>query len=269
MKYFERSSTFSVGTYDLSEFDYSFDVERSVSKQPNKAVFKVYNLPPNIRQALLQDTSPLCALSAGYVEQVKRIYTGKSREIVHTREGGDILTTITCGDGEIETQELWVAKSFAPKTPFLSVFTALLDGLGVPGSTQAKAFLSSFLAGQTTNTGMVFAGPPAKELASICKVFGLQWSIQNGQVWISKIGEPYLDVAFVLDATSGLVDPPPTLSPKGELQASSLLNPDIVPGVRVQIKSEFVTCDGLVEKVNYVGDKRGSAWYCGIEGKRL
>lgn len=264
---FNRTFSFSVDSFLLDGFDINFSVERSVSKSPNTAKFVVFNLPKEIRDQITKKKDPLCQLSVGYDGSLTEIFVGSARDIVHSRSGGDISTEISCGDSEAVLKKGWISKSFSAGARLSEVAFALFDSLNLKDVSSAKAYALSYFGFKIANAGMVLSGNPSRELAQFCRAQGLQYSIQNGKLFISKIGDPYLQVATVLDSTSGLVDPPPTLSPKGELTCNCLLNPALTPGSLVQIVSEFVTGLFLVEKVVYQGDFAGGSWYCALEGK--
>jgi hypothetical protein len=81
-------------------------------------------------------------------------------------------------------------------------------------------------------------------------------------------GLAFNPTAILRDSSSGLLaDPPASLTPKGELKATALLNPEIGPGSIVSIVGGSVKGAFLVEKATYGGETHGPRWSVEIEGK--
>ena len=91
---------------DARGVDFDFNITRTITKHPNTADINVYNLSPDNRSALQepiqdgdQQNIPVI-LHAGYVDsRPTLIFSGDLREARSKREGTNIVTNISSGDG--------------------------------------------------------------------------------------------------------------------------------------------------------------------------
>ena len=263
---FGREISVSVHDQLLDGFDIAFSVERSTSKSANKGSLKIWNLPSSLRDLLTAQKEPVCKISAGYDGALTVLFLGRGRDVVHSREGGDITTAIECYDGASEAKKSWVARSYQAGSLLSEVAAGLFDSLNLTNTQAAKAFARVFFGVRKADHGTVLSGNAYREMGAFCRANGLQFSVQNGVLYVAEIGQAYMSSAVLLSASTGLVDPPPTKNAKGEVSATGLLNPQIAPGGLVQIDSEFVKTLAKVEKVIHSGDTSGDAWYTALEG---
>jgi hypothetical protein len=135
---FKRAARVVVDTIELvvdpaspgNSLDLSFSVVRSLKPEPNTAEIQIWNLNEDNRSAL-EDKGTLpgsvakgepppkpppgiaCTIEAGYEEQTALLYSGTLRVAYTTREGADLITTLSAGDGEKEYQRSRVNLSIA------------------------------------------------------------------------------------------------------------------------------------------------------------
>jgi hypothetical protein len=79
----------------------TFEVSKSLGREPNRASVKVANLSKQTRESLEQADEPELQIRAGYQEQGLQdtIFVGDTQDIYSTREGADIWTMIESEDG--------------------------------------------------------------------------------------------------------------------------------------------------------------------------
>jgi hypothetical protein len=266
---YDRAWSVNLNGSEVKGYDLTFRVERDTSPSPNKAEVVVYNLPDTLRAALSAAKDPEVQITAGYTERNGVLYRGQARDVVHARANGgvDWATKILCGDGEARLRMAQSSKSYAPGTSVGQVVADLVKDLGYTDTAGATGKFFAATIGRTYQQGTVLEGPSKDELTAILASFGWEWSIQSGVLQMSPIGVPYAPSAVLLSAATGLIDPAPTLSPKGELRATALLHPDVGPGCVVAIVSRAVQGQFRVEKCTYAGDTAGNTWQVEIEGK--
>jgi hypothetical protein len=167
-------------TTSIDGFDISFDVDKNLEPEPNKAKIKIYNLPEDFRNKLqLKDDSKI-TLEAGYRQTVAAIFEGNLTHALSGIEGPDWVTQITAEEGVKAYRSSYVAKSYGAGTPFKSVVEDIVKTFeGFKITPAITATLSSI--GKSFPNGLTLDGQSAKVLNDILRGVGLGFSIQNGQ----------------------------------------------------------------------------------------
>lgn len=253
----------------LDGFDVAFQVERDTTPSPNKSDLAIFNLSPALRDRISSAKTPEVQISAGYGDHNGVIYRGQAREVVHTRTQTDWETRLSCGDSERALQRAVSNRSYAKGTQVYLVVGDLLRDLGISDTAGALREFGAAVGGRTFQQGTVLEGPAAQSLTYLLEGYGFGWSVQNGVLVVARFGTPSAPQAVLLSAGTGLIEPSPTLSAKGELKASALMHPDIAPGGVVVIESQAVAGAFRVEKVTFVGDTAGNDWRTDIEGRTV
>lgn len=250
----------------------AFDVSRDLSAKPSQASIKIRNLSPAKRKALGESIGLCVRLSAGYENATGKfnglIHVGDVRTVTHSREGADWVTELATGDGEKAAQTARLSKAYGKGTAASAPVRDLLEAMGASPQAIAKATakLAAGTMGKTYANGTVMTGSASRELTRALKGFGYSWSSQNGEVEIIPIGKALDAPPVILSPVTGLIGVP-SIAAKGQLSATSLLNPNISPGRLVSVQSSTVIGVFRVEKVNFTGDTYGDEWFCKVEGK--
>ncbi len=146
---------------------------------------------------------------------------------------------------------------------------SLKVGLGNLAKKLAEAKTEDYAAGVTQIlTGEVLSGPAMRELGRLLKRAGLEHSIQDGEIQVTKIAAALEGIAVVLSPETGLLGSPEIAS-TGIVKVKALLQTDIFPGRKVSLRSASLTGFYRVEKVTYVGDIAGKDWMVEIEARAL
>lgn len=260
--------------------DVRFDVERDLKREPNTAKIEVFNLNPAHRKQLGEAKNAVVILEAGYEGGIGQIFKGKIRpgRAFSQLDGPDWITVLEAGDGEKATRSNRVSESFPAGTSVRTVLECVVASLSdlQLGNASRKLLqeATSFLV-ESSNLGSEFvegttvSGNAATELTRLLDSVGLEWSVQGEEIQILRKGQALTSTVIKIGSGTGLIGSPEVGS-DGVVNFTSLLNPDISPGRRVQLDSR--TVDGgvfRVLRVKNTGDIAGPDWFAQCEAKRL
>lgn len=276
---FLRSYKIQVKDLDVSNLKCVFRVKRSLRSVPNTAELEIYNLNPDHRRQLEQlpprpdgvtlkqaaaapQSYAMMAIEAGYESGTRLIYLGEVRSAHTVKEGADIITKLSTGDGEKEVRESRINVPIGPKASVTFALNQLVKSMGIGEGnlkTMAPKVLLNAAASMFTG-GSVMSGPAADEMDGFCKSANLEWSIQNGNLQLLERTKPVSNVAVVLNSDTGLIGSP-SIDNKGVVTFRTLMIPDIDPGRLVVFNSEFVKGTYRIDDAEYSGDTDDNDWY--------
>lgn len=254
----------------IQDLRVQFRIEKTITKEPNRAMIQVYNLAQTTR-AKLQARGTRCVLLAGYEGHLGQVFTGDSRTIDHVRDGADWITKIQSGDGERNYRFANFIASFKPgaqvKDVALQAVNALLVDPGNAGD-RLSAITTQYV------SGFAAQGRASASMDKIMAQLGLEWSIQDGRMQILAPGESTKESAVLVNLQSGMVGSPEHGSPEvlggpGILKVKMLLNPLVRPGRRIQVESVSTNGQFNTVKVIHSGDTHAGEWYTTIEARAL
>jgi hypothetical protein len=266
---FARVFEIVVDTLKITELKAVFNVSKSTKPEPNTASLSIYNLNEDHRKQIEAKPTVPVSITAGYKDKSSLIFLGNLREVVSSREGADIITSISSGDGEKKKRTGKISKSYPKKTPIKTVIKDLAKAVGLGEGNLEKAIATAKLKSTSDLLlpgGYVVKGNAARELTWLLYSSGLEWSIQNGALQILTKKASLQTTAIKLTPNTGLLGSPSQDS-KGILKAECLLIPYLDPGRLVVVESEFVNGQFRIENVNYSGDTFGE-WKAAIEAKK-
>ncbi len=264
----------------------AFAINRDEKRTPNNAEIRIWGLSRAVREALGAAKAVSVSLEAGYIGDVGQIFLGDLRSARTHREGPDLITTISGGDGETLIRTARISQTFPAGTSVGTVLKGLAKALGVsPGNVNAAASqLAGKLGKARALNGLVY-----DELESFCRTQGLRWSVQDSALQVRAEGSPVLpSVGPLLRNDSGLIGEPEveknaTLSrlkagakeakagAKGAIgtvvSGSCLLRPDLLPGTAFRVESSTFQGDLLCVETNHHGDTHAADWTCDFVGK--
>lgn len=274
MKAFGRKSQLTVDTLSLDNLDLQFHIEKHLKPEPNKCDISVINLNPDHRAQIgqwkstddLEEKSVPVLLKAGYEENIFQLFLGDLRNGFTILDNEDYVTTFSAGDGEHGYKKSRINISFGPHVSADTALSAVAKALGVGQGNVAQTVSKLRLSGAANMFigGAHLSGSASRIMTDICQSADLEWSIQDGNLQILDKGAALGDKAVFLSSDTGLIGSP-RVDRKGKLNAVSLLQEDIKPGVLVEIDAPTVSGFFRVEKVVYDGDTRDDEWYATIE----
>lgn len=249
-----------------------FKVVRTRKKEPNTATVEVYNLRKDNRGAA-QAKGLAVSIEAGYVENTSQIFLGDLDHSETVLNGRDWVTTLEASDGGQAFKSSRINVSLEGPAPIGDVLQTAADALGLDLGNVSEKVSAGAIRGALTefSNGIVLSGKAEQQLDKVVRSMGYSWSIQDKALQLLGPDETIGDQAFVLRSSTGLVGVPEA-GEDGLVKARSLLQPDILPGRKVQILSTGAKgIDGFyrVEKATFSGDTEGADWFVDIEGKPL
>jgi hypothetical protein len=254
----------------------TFDSTRTWKQEPNTCDLEIYNLSPDQRQQLSSAKTPTIKLAAGYGgsdNNLTQIFFGQAIYVKHEipANSGDIITTISTTDGGEQKQKARIHVAFAPGVKTSQVLSRIVQELGIkPGNlNQVVRDLDAGIKASIFSAGITISGSAGDELGHICRSVGYDYSIQDGQLQMLKIGSSRDDFEVVLNAGSGLIGSP-SISNKGVVTGTCLIfkagaGLDLVPGRRIRIEAEFLRGSFILAKCQMKGDNFSEDWFCDFE----
>lgn len=244
-------------------------VVRSLKPTANSAQITVYNLNPNHRTALTKVEAPTVALTAGYENQLTRMFVGQAIHVVHERNGADITTTVSTTDDGLNQQLKRIKKTFPKGVKAGDVMAEIVKSMGIKvgNLATAKARLNAGKGATIFAEGVTLQGNASNEMTALCRSCGLEWSIQDGSLQVLDAGKALDSEAIVLDRT--LLIGTPSISNKGVVQGLTFLQKDFSPGRQVQIAHPFVSGVFRLEKCEYSLDSYAEDWVVHFEAKKV
>lgn len=246
--------------------DVSFRIEKDLSRHPNKADIKVRNLNENHRRQLEQLRGVSVGLKAGYGDNMATLFYGELRRVSTMREGPDLITSISGGDGDSAVRARRSQTQRRGAGPLASI-RALVDGMGVAIGNLVDSFNAAPEAGKNFQGPITIDGDSSRELTEILSSAGLEWSIQDGTIQALPIGRSLGGTAVRLSPDTGLLGSP-SVDAHGIVSADTMLIPDIFPGRRVVFDSENLSGAYVVRKATYSGDTAGDDWGIQLECRK-
>lgn len=246
-----------------------FETKHTSSKEPNQGVFALYNLSESSREAIASTDRKTVRCYAGYDGNEKLIYQGDVVRVNNVRSGPDWKTEIQCGDGYMGFTQAVTSRSYAAGTDREFILKQMASDMDLVVK-QAEGTVTGLLSGP-----QVFDGRTRDTMETLLKDQGAQYSIQDGEIRVSGIGQAIDNEAVVLRADTGLLEHP-QITEKG-VNIRAQLNPDIRPGKLVKLEPTGVSGETklgknyagvyICQNVSFVGNNYGGAFDVMIEAK--
>jgi hypothetical protein len=276
----ERATPFlplRIGAPDES-LHLQFTATKSTLGQPDTLDLSIYNLSENSRSAL-QGAGSYVFLRAGYESDkasLPTVFQGDIRTVDHIRRGGDWVTRIQCGDGELPYRFGQASKSFKAGTPMVDVAAYLAGRIKEvdPEHVSITRFINDLPSllpiVQQFTWGFSTQGNAFDELQSILGG-SFQLVIQDGELRVINPTEQRRIIPLV-DADHGLIGSPEHGSPNANGLASvfkvtSLLRADLKPGdlISVGTRAQKNGVTYRIQKLVHCGDLAGDDWKTEME----
>ena len=282
MSAFQRAYRLTIGTVEidaregvgLNALRIAFGVERDVKRIPNNAEVAIWNLSRTSREALAKLANVPVRLEAGYVGDVGLIFQGDLRSCRSRREGTDIMTRVSGGDGESRIRTARINRTFAAGTPIGTVIRDLGKALGV-GEGNLRQFLGAKLqnGSKTLSRALTIRGSVFDELEAMTRSCGLQWSIQDSALQLREAGLPVGDrQGPLLRPDSGLIgevevetvakEEPGFAAGSVRVCGRCLLRPDLIPGVPFRVEGEAFAGNLVCTATVHNGDSHSTDSWC-------
>lgn len=261
------------GEIEITGLHITFQIKKSSDnkKKGNQASVSIYNLAEDKRKVLEATNVPV-RLDVGYLDTgLHELFHGESTDIVTTRRGEDIVTTVTLDAAYTGLNHRLISKLAAPG----STVEDIVRNLAISMPDVARTKFSGKGLKQKAVDGYPMSGTPRQILTELCDAFGLEWQIDSGILYVTDVVESFMtnSQAFVINEMSGLIERPEVTEvekqrKKGDkkkkgrkgLQIKLLLNPILQAGGL--IKLEYGDLSGMYKiiDIQHEGEIYGSNW---------
>ena len=264
----------------------SFSVEKTATSEPNRASVTIYNLNADSRSKIEGLSDPVLTVEAGYgvgeEAEIGVIFSGDVDKIESRKDRLDWLTTIETGDGKKDLKDAKLEKSYRKGT---KIETIIQDALG--SFTNLKNLtLPSGIVDKTKEllSGGTFSGTAKDILNQLLGAQDLEFSVQDGEVLITKKDTPSQEEIFIVNPGTGLINSPSKTKNEGKdkkirdgLTFTSLLNPKFKPKQKVIVQWESSQetpgefnqeATITIKKIRHAGDNQTGTFYSSVEGDK-
>lgn len=271
---FNGGLTINAGGFQKHDLKVGFDVSKSISDSANTAEIELWNLNEGHRNAVGKELDSV-TLEAGYMppgggSNVGVIFKGKIRDVEHRRENGvDIITRISCGDGDQAFRRATISKTFPAGTPVPEVVEEIYKQLQAEGMDRGEWKFPDDM--EPFKRPYSMCGTCTRELDRLGRGRKFYWSSQNETMEVIP-GDGYIGGVVLITPQTGMVDVP-TITDNG-VKVSALLNPEIRPNRRVQIESDVLemnAANGMyrVSQARFYGDNRDGKFWVDVHGESI
>jgi hypothetical protein len=285
---FDRVYRLLVGTkgqdkgLEITDLHISFDIQKTIKKNPNTSTIKVWNLKKDTR-AQLEKPDTRIVLYAGYAEDAGplMLFKGNVTYAWSKFDKADIITEFELGDGTQEMRDTTISVGYSTNIKSTSVLKDVSKQMGLPLTLPSNA------PERVWKNGLSYHGPASGLLDKVTQGTGLEWSVQNGNLQVIQQGMVTTRQGIELALDSGLIYSPErirkarhsagggsvltgvtsTKAKKAKAkkeyegwQVKSLLMPMINPGDRIKLTSRFVDGVFRVHEIKHTGDSHEGDW---------
>lgn len=257
----------------VNDIKIEFDVVKGISSTENPATIKIWNLNEAHRNALGKELDDIL-LEAGYMplsggDNVGVIFNGQIRDVEHKREGADIVTYLTNGEGDKAFRKSTISKTYKAGTEVKTVVEDIYKELEKEGVDRGEWKFPEDI--PKFKRPYAAVGSAKQQMDILSRGYNFYWNIQNGVCEIIP-GDGLIGTAVLLTPETGLVGTP-TITDNG-VRAVALLNPEIRPNRPVRIEAHTLEMNAQngeyrVAEATYSGDNRDGDFIVSITGEAV
>jgi len=257
----------------LHDLKIGFDISKGISSTQNAGRIKIWNLNEGHRNALGKELDDFI-LEAGYMppsggDNVGVIFNGQIRDVEHTREGPDIVTILSCGEGDKAFRSATISKSYTAGTDVKTVVEDIYKEMEKHGVKRGEWKFPDEL--PKFKRPYAVCGSCKTEMDTLGRGHGFYWSVQNGVVEIIP-GDGKIGSVVLISPQTGMLDVP-TITDNG-IKVATLLNPEIRPNRPVRVESQVLEMNAKngeyrVSEATYSGDNRQGDFRVTITGEAI
>jgi hypothetical protein len=268
-----QKSNAKPNAYELTEHHITFNIKKDNNKEPNESEIVIYNASDNLVNYISNNIKNNLAitLDAGYIGEVKRLFSGTVAKISDKKQGEDRMTTLMCKDGAVNVKESITSRSYPKGTPIKNIFKDLSSDLGTTVGRIAIDAQQSVLPGP-----IAFVGSTAKNIHRIASSINHNFSIQDGALYITPADKRLKNFVTAITPETGLIGSPETLSmhetknkknknPGDGIKFSCQLDGAITPETTIYVKSKNYDNYFKVTKVTHSGSYEDGEWKTDVE----
>ncbi len=258
---------------ETHELRVAFNVSKGISGSPNTFEIKIWNLNEGHRNALGKELQQV-TLEAGYVPpegggNLGIIAKGRIRDFQHDREGPDIISTVSCGDGDLAFRKATISKTIPKGSTLPEVVDELYKEMEKQGIEKGEFKYPENP--RTFKRPYSMCGSCTRELDTLGRGNKFYWSIQNETMEIIP-SDGYLSGTILINAQSGMVGPP-SITDNG-VKVTALLNPEARPNRTMKVQSEVLQMNSQgemyrISQVDFSGDNQEGDFTMDLHGEAI
>lgn len=255
-------------TVEITGLRIQFDIEKALTKHPNKCQITISNLSRETR-AIFEKQPVTISLEAGHDQVFHSLFFGDQIFARSEVKGTDWETLAQVSDGSRAFNFTRVSKSYVRGTP---VLTALRDVAAAMGQDLPRNLVVDDVLRSQFLTGAVVIGAARDELTRLLAPYGYRWSMQDGRIQCLREDEVADGQAILIQQSTGMIGSPAYGTPHRNgkppaLHIKMLLYPGLKCGQRIKVVSQTVNGLFRIEKVTHKGDTHGPEWESLIEAQ--
>lgn len=197
---FNRIIIVTIGGLPISSgIKISYEIYKKDTKDPNKAIIKLYNLSEITKRLISLVTDTPVIISAGYLDiPPAPIFVGRLKYATSMKEDGNVITQIEALDD---------ARGFNSGISVALPIGATASSIIALASAQLVAPLATPLTGDSIyQNGFSFIGTVKKLLDMVVRDrLKLDWSVQDNLLYVLDPALPRVGAPIVLSPANGLI----------------------------------------------------------------
>lgn len=204
-----QKSKSKANAYILTEHQINFNITKDNTKEANMGTITITNASSDLVNYLSTNVKNHVAvvLQAGYVGEVKTIFSGTIERLSDKKQGTDRLTELSCRDGAVNITEAITSRAYPKNTPIKNIVKDLAGDLGTP--------IGAVVIDTTTpkTIGPVhFIGSTHNNMHSLAQSINHNYSIQDGALYFTPQTSKLPKSSVYISAASGLIGSPEPLT---------------------------------------------------------
>lgn len=251
---------------EITGLRFVFTIEKTKTPTQNSLKLQIYNLSSDT-SAKIQEKDSKIILKVGYKDDVGEeiIFSGSITRTTPRIDFPHTILDIESGDGMDRLREARSNISNVSGVSINQILSQLSEDLGVV----IKDITSEIK--ETFNNGFSFIGPTKNAIDDIAKQFGLEWSIQDGELQILKEGSTNSDRISFVSKDTGMIGSPELVVSDAQIlklvsddtpryKIETLMNAKIRPTSEIKVESITALGRFIVNSVKHSGDTHGDVW---------
>lgn len=234
----------------------SFDIQKTISSEPNPAFFTLTNLSQSTRNLITDKKYNRLMFNAGYQDDLRTLYIGYIDEVENKKEGTDIVTMMTCTDGSKDYRDARVSVTVAKGATDQEIVKQVAGSM--PNTQKGT---EQYTKERKLPRGKTLVGNARDILTQVAKNQDADWSIQDNRlVMLPKKNALANDEGFIISEDTGMIGSPQKVS--DGLEVRCYLNNVMRVGQLCRVESMLpeYTGDFKILKLQMKGSNKGNDW---------
>ena len=236
----------------------SFDIDKTISKEPNPATFTLTNLSQSTRNLITDKKYNRILFNAGYQDDLRTLFVGYIDDVENRKEGTDITTLMTCSDGSKDYRDARVAVTVGKGATDQEIVKQTLGAMPSTGNGKQE-----YSKERKLPRGKTLVGNARDVMTQVAKNQDADWSIQNGELLLlPKKNALANNEGFLISEETGMIGSPQKVS--DGLEVRCYLNNVMRVGQLCRVESMLAeyTGDFKITKLQMKGSNKGNDWTC-------